>query len=195
LRTTASRNAERTALAAAVLLALLLELRAHCAEIEGVIFEDRVLAHDVPLVVAHVGLLRWKVVFRGYVAALYLAEGSSPDAWSSDVPKRLELVYFWPIAGKAFGRTGEEILARNVSSQEIAGLRTRLDRIASLYPDVRAGDRLSLTYVPGVGSELAWNGNVLGELEGADFAAAYFAIWLGREPMSAPLRDQLLGRR
>jgi hypothetical protein len=195
LRTIVSRNAERTALAAAALFVLLLDLKAGGAEIEGVVFEDRVFVRDVPLVVAHVGLLRWKIVFRGYVAALYLGEGSSPDAWSADVPKRLELVYFWPIAGKAFGRTGEEILARNVSSEEMARLHTRLDRIASFYPDVRAGDRLSLTYVPGVGSELTWNGKVLGTLEGADFAAAYFAIWLGREPMSAPLRDQLLGRR
>ena len=151
--------------------------------------------HDMSLLAAHVGLLRWKMVFRGYVAALCLGQGLSPDDWSADVPKRLELVYFWPIAGQAFGRTGEEILARNVSAEEMARLRTRLDRIASLYPDVRAGDRLSLTYMPGIGSELAANGKVLGTVEGADFAAAYFAIWLGRKPMSAPLRDRLLGRR
>jgi hypothetical protein len=177
------------------LFALLSLVPASSAEIEGVVFEDRVRAHDVPLVVAHVGLMRWKIVFRGYVVALYLGTEALPDDWPADVPKRLELVYFWPIAGKAFGRTGEEILARNVSAAEMARLRTRLDRIASLYPDVRAGDRLSLTYVPGVGSELAWNGKVLGAVEGADFAASYFAIWLGREPMSTSLRDQLLGRR
>ena len=182
-------------LATAALFAFLSNVPARGVEIEEVVFEDRVRVHDLPLVVAHTGLMRWKIVFRGYVAALYLGEGISPDDWSADVPKRLEIVYFWPIDGKAFGRAGEEILARNVSSAEIARPRTRLDRIASLYPEVHAGDRLSLTYVPVVGSELACNGNVLGELKGADFAAAYFAIWLGREPMSAPLRDQLLGRR
>ena len=182
-------------LATAALFAFLSNVPARGVEIEEVVFEDRVRVHDLPLVVAHTGLMRWKIVFRGYVAALYLGEGVSPDDWSVDVPKRLEIVYFWAIDGKAFGRTGDEILAHNVSAEELARLHARLVRIASLYPDVRAGDRLSLTYVPGVGPELAWNGNVLGELEGADFAAAYFAIWLGREPMSAPLRDQLLGRR
>jgi hypothetical protein len=44
---------------------------------------------------------RWSLLTSGSCG-----EGSSPDAWSADVPKRLELVYFWSIAGKAFGRTG-----------------------------------------------------------------------------------------
>jgi hypothetical protein len=47
--------------------------------------------------------------------------------------------------------------------------------------------------VPGAGTELALNGNRLGVVEGADFAAAYFRIWLGDSPVDTRLRDQLLG--
>src|SRR5262249_2608405 len=75
-------------------------------EIEEVVFEDRVRVHDLPLVVAHTGLMRRKIVFRGYVAALYLGEGISPDDWSADVPKPLEIVYFSPIDGKTFVEQG-----------------------------------------------------------------------------------------
>jgi hypothetical protein len=39
------------------------------------------------------------------------------------------------------------------------------------------------------------NGTPLIVIEGADFAAAYFGIWLGREPIDEKLkRDLLKGR-
>src|SRR4029079_15470823 len=125
LRTTASRRTERAVLAPAALFAFLSNVPARGVEIEEVVFEDRVRVHGLPLVVAHTGLMRWKIVFRGSVAALYLGEGVSPDDWSVDVPKRLEIVYFWAIDGKAFGRTGDEILAHNVSAEELARLHPR----------------------------------------------------------------------
>jgi hypothetical protein len=41
----------------------------------------------------------------------------------------------------------------------------------------------------------ALNGITKGVIEGADFAAAYFAIWLGQKPLDRSLRDQLLNDR
>jgi hypothetical protein len=63
-----------------------------------------------------------------------------------------------------------------------------------LYRDVKPGDRYALTYVPGVGTELALNGTRLGTVAGADFAAAVFAIWLGPKAIDDSLKTQLLGR-
>jgi hypothetical protein len=60
---------------------------------------------------------------------------------------------------------------------------------------VEPGDRYSLTYVPGVGTELARNGEPLGVVPGAEFSSALFAIWLGDEALDEPLREQLLARR
>lgn len=57
----------------------------------------------------------------------------------------------------------------------------------------RAGDRGTLTYLPGRGTELTLNGRPLALIEGADFARAYFDIWLGPDPIDAGLRDALLG--
>jgi hypothetical protein len=164
------------------------------ATIEGVEFADQIVARDTPMVIHGVGLLRWKVLFRGFVAALYRGEGVPPEKVLGQVPRRLEIEYFWGISGSAFGKTGEEILARNVPPETIAALRPRLDRINALYPDVKPGDRLALTYVPGNGTELSHNGKALGVIEGDDFAAVYYLIWLGTEPMDKSLRDQLLGR-
>ena len=63
------------------------------------------------------------------------------------------------------------------------------------YRGVEAGDRYALTYRPGAGTELALNGEPLVSVEGADFAAAYFAIWLGPAPADERLKRDLLEPR
>lgn len=47
-------------------------------------------------------------------------------------------------------------------------LKKRMDQINAVYRDVKRGDRYSLTYQPGRGTELAFNGTPLVTLEGAD---------------------------
>ena len=191
--------ATRVGIARGVLAALLITLAAThpvtAAEIEGVQFADEIRSSGVTMRVSCVGLLRYKIIFRGYVAALYLADRSPSADVLGDVPKRLELSYFWSIRGADIAKAGDEILARNVDAQTFAALRPKLDRIDSWYRDVKPDDRYSLTYVPGVGTELALNGSPLGTIEGTDFAAAYFRIWLGEDPIDKRLRDQLLGCR
>ena len=162
------------------------------ADIEGVHFADQYQRGDVTLALHCVGLLRYKVLFKGYVAGLYLGAGVSAQEGLADVPKRLELSYFWGIKGSDFGKAGDEILAQNVDPDTLARLRPRLEQINALYESVNPGDRYALTYVPGLGTELALNGRSKGIIPGADFAAAYFRIWLGDQPIDTALRDQLL---
>ena len=184
----------RLGLAAVVFFAAMLRPAA-AAEIEGVTFAEQVEADGATLHLHNVGLLWYRIFFKGYVAALYLPSGVPAAKVLTDVPKRLEIEYFWSIDGDQFGPAGEKVLRENVSADTVRSLRERLDRIDALYPSVRPGDRLSLTYVPGKGTTLARNDEPLGTIEGADFAAAYFAIWLGPEPIDADLRNALLEPR
>ena len=177
----------------AFLLAAALIEPAAARELEGVRFPERYQSGDAAMSLTCVALLRYKILFKGYVAALYLGDGIEPANVLGDVPKRLELSYFWSIGGAKFGKAGDEILAQNVDPQTLARLRPRLDRLNALYQDVKPGDRYSLTYVPGVGTELALNDRRLGVIDGADFGSAYFRIWLGDHPLDDALRDQLLG--
>ena len=43
------------------------------------------------------------------------------------------------------------------------------------------------------GTHLELNGVTKVTVKGADFAAAYFEIWLGRRPMHKILKQQLMG--
>ena len=176
----------------ALLIATMAVQASPAAELEGVDFADQVRAGDVTMRLSCVGLLRYKLFIKAYVAALYLGDGAAGGDVFADVPKRLELSYFWSISGADFGKAGDQILAQNVDAETLSVLRPRLGRINALYRDVKPGDRYSLSYVPGSGTELALNGTRLGVIDGADFAAAYFRIWLGDAPIDTRLRDQLL---
>jgi hypothetical protein len=163
------------------------------AEIEGVHFADQIHSGDATMRLSCVGLLRYKLFIKAYVAALYVGDGAAVRDILGDIPKRLELSYFWSISGSDFGKAGDQILAQNVDARTLAALRPRLDQINAWYRDVKPGDRYALTYIPGVGTELALNDHRLGVIGGADFAAVYFRIWLGDHPIDTRLRDQLLG--
>jgi hypothetical protein len=73
-------------------------------------------------------------------------------------------------------------------------LRGRIERFRALCEDVEPGDRYSLTYVPGIGTELGLNGEPVGVIEGADFSSALFAIWIGDRALDESLREQLLAK-
>jgi hypothetical protein len=130
-----------------------------------------------------------------YVAALYLPEQAKPSEALSDIPKRLEINYLVAIKGADFGPAAETILARNVSGAELKRLRSRIDRLNAAYRDIKPGDRYALTYQPENGTELSFNGEPLVTIEGADFAAAYFSIWLGHKPLDDNLKKALLHKR
>lgn len=179
----------------ALLLAVALASPAQAGTIEDVEFAESVTISDAPLSLAGLALLRYRVIFKGYVAGLYLPAGTAPQRALEDVPKRLELEYFWSIGGKDIAEAGDELLRRNVDDATFASLAKRVKQINALYQDVEPGDRYALSYVPGIGTELAKNGRALGVIPGADFAKAYFAIWLGDDPIDAPFRDQLFRGR
>ncbi|MGB3648542.1 MAG: chalcone isomerase family protein, partial [Desulfobulbales bacterium] len=61
----------------------------------------------------------------------------------------------------------------------------------SFYRDVKAGQRYVFSYVPGQGLEMELDGEVLGKVAGAEFAAAYMSIWLGPKPVSRGLQEGL----
>ena len=139
------------------------------------------------------GRLVWMRLVTVYDAALYLPGDVPGKDVLQDVPKRLELSYHISIKGTKFGESAEPYLEKNTSPQELQRLRPRIEQLNRLYQDVKEGDRYALTYLPGKGMTLSLNNEPLGTIEGADFAASYFAIWLGAKPISNAMRDDLTG--
>ncbi len=168
-------------------------LHAAAAELEGVSFTplSQVGPHTFPL--RGMGLAKYLRVIKVYVAALYLDPAVGPDRVLDDVPKKLELSYLRTLKAGDFAQAANKVLPDNVPAATIAQVRPRVEQLHRLYEDIQPGDRYTLTYVPGVGTELAHNGKAKGIIPGADFAAAYFAIWLGPDPINLSLKEGLLG--
>lgn len=161
--------------------------------VEGAAFPDSLRSREANLSLHRAALLRWMRLVKVYVAALYLAPGGDAGRVLEDVPKRLEIEYLRGFTREQFVEVTEAKLADNVDAETFARLRPRIDELNALYRDVEAGDRYALTYVPGEGTELSYNGKPLGRVEGAEFGAAMFAIWLGPAPVDERLKRELLG--
>lgn len=167
-------------------------LTARAMTVEGVTFAPQVRIGETTVPLRNAALLRYLLVLKAYVAALYLPADVAPEQALADVPKRLEISYLVAIRGQDFDKGAAPVLKRNLSTDQLAQLQARLDRLNAAYRDVQPGDRYALSYHPGRGTELSLNGTPLVTIEGADFAAAYFGIWLGREPIDADLKKSLL---
>ena len=137
---------------------------------------------------------RWMSVIKVYDARPHLGAGEPSSKVFADIPVRLQLTYHRGFTAAEIIKGGDTLLARNVKTDMLVSLRDRLELINRAYRDVREGDSYTLTYVPGKGTTLRLNGSPLVTVPGHDFAAAYFRIWLGDDPISESMRDALLGR-
>jgi hypothetical protein len=184
----------------AVLLAALLGLPANARniEIEGVNFASQLELDTSVMRLRGTGVLRYRVFIKAYAAALYLEESFLGQATQksvlADVPRRLEIEYFWAIPADGFAKAMVDEISRSSDPETLERLRDRLEQMSAMYEDVEPGDRYAITYTPGRGTELAKNGRSLGIIGGADFSAALFGIWLGHDPIDDSLRNQLLAQ-
>ena len=176
-----------------IMITFLIVPNVNSAEVEGVKFKESVTVEGTKMTVRGAGLFRYLGFLKAYVGALYVEEGAPTDAVLEDTAKRLEIEYFHAIKGEDFGPATDKVIGKNTDIETIEQLRPRIDYHNSLYQDVQPGDRYSLTYIPGKGTELALNGTPIGTIEGADFASAIYAMWLGEKPMNKSFRKQLLG--
>lgn len=167
---------------------------AFAARIEGVNFDDSAVIGGVPAPLRGVALLRYLMVIKAYVGAFYLKEGVPPKNALADVPRRLVLHYFHAIPAEDFSQATTEMIRKNVSPERFSALAPEIEQLNALYEDVNPGDEYTATHIPGTGLELALNGRVLGVVPGAEYSAAFFAIWIGNHPIDKGFRDRLLGK-
>jgi hypothetical protein len=62
-----------------------------------------------------------------------------------------------------------------------------------IFPDVKAGDKLTGLHHPGQGASFAHNGRHIGRIDDAEFASRFFGIWLAPTTSQPDMRLALLG--
>jgi hypothetical protein len=167
----------------------------HAAPVDAFTFPDEYHIGEDTLTLRGTGLVRELLFIKVVTAALYVQDGTPVEQVLSDVGKRVEMLSFRTIPADDFIREAEIALAENVPATTIDVLRPRLNQLHQAYEDLKPGDRYAITYLPNSGTYLELNGKLRVSIEGADFSAAYFQVWLGDKPIHKKLKAQLVGGR
>jgi len=128
---------------------------------------------------------------RVYDARLWVGERAVATDWAG-LPLALELEYLRSVGGEQIAertltemrRQGE--IATEPAARWLAGMK-------KLFPDVKAGDRLTGVNLPGVGASFFLNAAPRGEIREPEFAKLFFGIWLSPKSSEPTLREKLLG--
>lgn len=131
--------------------------------------------------------LRW-LFLKAYDVHLW----TDSPVWSMDAAFALSIKY-------NMGFTSEELVERTLEEMKkvepgLSGGRLAQFSapLARVLPAVKSGDRISALYIPGRPVRFFLNGRVTGEMDAADFAAAFFGIWLSPRSSEPSIRRDLL---
>ncbi len=157
------------------------------------VFRPTFKTMNTTLELSGVGELRYLGFVKIYDGALYLPAEADSSQVLENIPKRLEVRYVRSFKSKDFGPATIAGIKKNVDPETYARLESRIAYHNGLYDDIAPGDRVSLTYIPAVGTQLEINGTTKGTIEGADFARALFSMWFGEKPFDRGFKKALLG--
>lgn len=176
------------------LLALTLAVPAVAGELGGVELPDSRQISGQTLTLNGMAL-RKKLMFKVYVAGLYLPQKTSdaPAVLAKDAPRHLDMVFVRNVSKDQICDAWYEGLEANTPNAS-AELRKQFDTLCSFMADVGDGDAYGFTYVPGTGTTVTVQGQKKGTIEGKAFADALFASWIGPHPgPGEDFRDDLMG--
>ena len=183
------------------LAGLLISISALAApvEISGVKLEDSIDLRGTPVQLNGAGI-RYKAIFKVYVASLYLGKKAATpqEAYAAPGPKRLSITLLRNIDADTLNKSMTEAFENNTPPDEIAMFTPGMDRIRQAMSNqkaLRAGDNFTIDGIPGNGTILSIKGVAQGEpMKGDQLFNALIRAWLGPKPADLKLKDALLGR-
>ena len=130
------------------------------------------------------GATRKKFVIKVYVAALYVAQASNKaaDILSADAPRQMALHF---ISGhgtkeKMCSAWNDGLKANTPDAS--AELQKQFTELCDMMVDIKDGELMTLTYVPGTGTTVTIAGSDKGTIAGKEFADAILRCWIGPKP-------------
>ncbi len=170
-------------------------LPASAGKLVGVEMSDASTAGDQALVLNGMAL-RKKFFIKVYVAGLYLPAKESDGAkvLATDGARKTVMHFIFNVGKEKICEGWNEGLEANTPDAS-AALHKDFARLCSMMEDVKKGERLEFTYLPGTGTEVLVKGKSKGTIAGKEFADALFASWIGEHPgPGQDFKDDLLGK-
>jgi hypothetical protein len=173
-------------------------LTSSAATVGGVKIPDTtdVTAHNQRLVLNGAGM-RKKLFIKVYAGALYLPARQSDAAaiLSADVARRMVMHFVFSVGKEKIAEAWQEGLRDNVPNAS-AEVKSNFKVLSSWMEDVKDGQSIVLTYVPGTGTTIEVNGKTKGVLGGKATADAILATWIGPKPgPGEDFKNAVLGKK
>lgn len=160
----------------------------------GVTLPGSVQAAGRTLVLNGMGL-RTKMMVKVYVAGLYLEQKSS-DANAivkAEERKRLVMHFIRDVSQKQMADAFRESFEKNTPDLATK-LKPDVDKLMNALTDVKSGQEMAFTYVPGAGTTMSIAGQDKLTIAGPEFGQMMFSVWLGPKPPNENLKKGLIGQ-
>jgi long-chain acyl-CoA synthetase len=176
-------------------LSLLLTLPALAAEVGGVKLDDKISLGGKELVLNGAGI-RTKLVFKVYVASLYLpAKAGDLAGVLAASPRRVQLNLLRDLSADELAGALADGIKDTSSAEQVAAVKTQTEQLLSIMKSVgqaKTGEVVTMDFVGGE-TRIAFNGQAKGSIAGEPFNAALMRIWLADKPVQPDLRKAMLG--
>ncbi len=178
-------------LAAALLVA---SVPAFATDVAGVKVPESIVVDGMALQLNGAGVRTKAVVFvkvKVYVGALYLPKKMSEAAAivALDQPKAVRMTFLRGVDRSSILGAFQDGFESN-SKEQLAEVLPKLKLLEPAIPDeVKEGQVLAVTYVPGQGTVVGVEGGKPVTVEGKVFADAIFRNWLGPKPADGGIED------
>jgi hypothetical protein len=139
--------------------------------------------------------LRKKMMFKVYVASLYLPAKSNnaDEILGADAPRYMVMSFVRSVDKGKLCEAWEEGLEKN-TPEPGQQLKDDFKRLCDWMEDIKDGEQMVFTYLPGTGTTVGVRGAEKGVIEGKDFADALYRCWIGPKPAPGEgFKKDLLG--
>ena len=166
-------------------------------EVKGIKVDETVQVGVNTLVLNGAGV-RTKMMFKVYVAALYLGQKQTEaNAVIGDHgSKRVAMHFLRELSAEKLLHAMDEGFSENNSTSEMATIEPQMKvfhQMLATAKEVKEGDIIVLDYMPSA-TQVSLNGKVLGKVEGEAFNQALLRVWLGSHAVDTSLKKALLGQ-
>lgn len=183
------------------LTGLVLSLSALAApmEVAGIKLDDPVDVRGTKLQLNGAGI-RYKAVFKVYVAALYVGKkvATPEEVYAAPGPKRMSITLVREIDSNELGKSFTKAFEENAPKGEMSKLIPGLIKMGQIFADQKKllpGESFTIDWIPGTGTVITVKGKPQGEpFKEIEFFNALMRIWFGPNPADWKLKDQLLGK-
>lgn len=180
-----------------LLLTMAMAFNCSAKDVAGVDVAETITIDDGRTLVLNGTGIRRKLIFDIYLAELYLEKkmSTAQEILADQGSKRIVMHFLYKeIEPEKLIDAWNEGFKANLDASRLASLQGSIDTFNAYFETVKNGDQVIADYIPGKGTRVQIKGEEKGIITGKDFNDALLSIWLGEEPVTAKLKNELLGK-